>query len=80
MMPTVLLVNGFRFFFYSNENDEPAHVHITKGGANGKVWLKPSVSVAYMYGFTGTEQKIIVDIVISNQQIFNQKWNEYFGE
>jgi hypothetical protein len=26
-MPTVLLLNGFRFFFYSNENNEPVHIH-----------------------------------------------------
>jgi Domain of unknown function (DUF4160) len=30
-MPTILRINGYRFFFYSNENDEPAHVHVEKG-------------------------------------------------
>lgn len=29
-MPTVLFVNGFRFFFYSNENNEPVHIHVLK--------------------------------------------------
>lgn len=36
-MPTLLFIKDLRFFFYSNENNEPAHVHITKGSANGKV-------------------------------------------
>jgi len=36
-MPTVLLINGFRFFFYSNENNEPIHIHVTKGNAEGKI-------------------------------------------
>jgi hypothetical protein len=40
-MPTIFIVNGFRFFFYSNENNEPAHVNVRKGGANGKIWLLP---------------------------------------
>ena len=30
-MPTVLEINGYKFKFFSNENDERAHVHITKG-------------------------------------------------
>jgi hypothetical protein len=36
-LPTLLIIRGLRFFFYSNENDEPAHVHVTKADANGKV-------------------------------------------
>jgi hypothetical protein len=47
-MPTLLLLNRFRFFFYSNENDEPIHVHVTKGEAAGKIWLEPSMRVAYL--------------------------------
>jgi hypothetical protein len=39
-MPTILLLNGFRFFFYSNENNEPIHVHIEKGSAEAKIWLE----------------------------------------
>ncbi len=45
-MPTVLLINGFRFFFYSNENNEPVHVHVTKGNADGKIWLEPVLNIA----------------------------------
>jgi hypothetical protein len=36
-MPTVLIEQGFRFFFWSNENDEPMHIHVEKGGAEGKI-------------------------------------------
>lgn len=38
-MPTVLEVDGFRFYFYANEGTEPPHVHVDKGGATAKVWL-----------------------------------------
>jgi hypothetical protein len=44
-MPTVLLINGFRFFFYSNENNEPAHIHVTKANADGKIWLEPVLNI-----------------------------------
>jgi hypothetical protein len=30
-VPTVLRVSGFRFFFYSMEGDEPAHIHVEQG-------------------------------------------------
>lgn len=57
-MPTVLLVNGFRFFFYSNENNEPAHVHVTKGNANSKIWLEPVLNIAYMHGLPMQSKRI----------------------
>ncbi|MEO5493123.1 MAG: DUF4160 domain-containing protein [Sphingomonas sp.] len=40
-MPTVLRLNGYRFYFYSHEPNEPPHVHVDKGGATLKAWLDP---------------------------------------
>ena len=77
-MPTVLLVHGFRFFFYSNENEEPAHVHVTKSRAFGKLWLEPEIIIAYFNGFNPKEQKQILQIANEHCENFKQKWNEYF--
>ena len=79
-MPTVLVVNGFRFFFYSNENNEPAHIHVVKGNGNGKIWLAPSMAVAYFLGFTAAEVKEIISIVEKHAVAFKSKWHEYFGK
>jgi hypothetical protein len=79
-MPTLLLVNGLRFFFYSNENNEPIHVHITKGNANGKVWLEPTIRIEYLFGFTSGEEKDIIEIIEKNADNFKKKWNEYFNK
>ena len=38
-MPTILLVAGWRFFFYSNEGNEPIHLHCQKGDAEAKFWI-----------------------------------------
>ena len=38
-MPTILLVKGWRIFFYSNEGNEPMHVHARKGDAECKFWI-----------------------------------------
>jgi len=40
-MPTILLVQGWRLYFYSNEGKEPMHVHARKGEAECKFWLFP---------------------------------------
>ena len=40
-MPTILFVLGWRLFFYSNEGNEPIHIHAQKGDAESKYWLFP---------------------------------------
>ncbi|RYZ61033.1 MAG: DUF4160 domain-containing protein [Chitinophagaceae bacterium] len=78
-MPTVLLEQGFRFFFYSNENDEPIHVHVERAEAEGKIWLEPEIAVAYFYHFSLREQRQIMEIVQVNASLFKRKWNEHFS-
>ena len=79
-MPTVLFINGFRFFFYSNENDEPIHIHVEKGDGNGKIWLEPTISIAYMHGFSSKEINQIVEIVEKEIVTLRNKWNEFFSK
>jgi len=40
-MPTVLRVGGFRFHFYSDEGNEPPHIHIRCEHGECKFWLDP---------------------------------------
>lgn len=77
-MPTLLFIRGLRFFFYSNENNEPPHVHVTKGNASGKIWLEPSILIAYLNGFTNAEEKDIMTIINDHSENFKQKWYEHF--
>jgi Domain of unknown function (DUF4160) len=79
-MPTVLFLNGFRFFFYSNENNEPPHIHIRKGDGEGKIWLEPETQMAWMTGFTKQEESAIWQMAGDNEQLFKNKWYEYFGK
>ncbi|WP_317039646.1 DUF4160 domain-containing protein [Tangfeifania diversioriginum] len=41
VMPVVLRIKGYRFYFFSNESGEPKHIHVNKADANGKIWLEP---------------------------------------
>lgn len=51
-----------------------------KGDANGKIWLEPDLSVAYLLNFTNAEEKIILEVANKNAEIFKTKWNEYFNK
>lgn len=79
-MPTLLIEQGFRFFFWSNENDEPAHIHVVKDDSEAKIWLEPEIQMAYVLGFTTRQQRIIMEILELNSTIFKYKWNEYFSK
>jgi hypothetical protein len=78
-MPTVLVVEGYKFKFFSNENNELPHVHISKGDGNAKYWLLPGCKEEYSYGFTKRERRDIKEFVIVNKDFLIQKWNGYFG-
>jgi hypothetical protein len=77
-MPTVLLWNGYRFYFFSNEGTEPPHIHIDKAGNSVKFWLNP-VSVARNFGFSHREVRVIEEKVMSERDSFLEAWNGYFG-
>jgi hypothetical protein len=44
MTPKPLLEDGYSFYFFSNENNEPPHVHVSKGGGKAKWWLTPGTT------------------------------------
>ena len=78
-MPVVLFVNGYRFFFFSNESEEPVHIHVEKGDAAAKFWLNP-FELEYNFGFSSRELRQIKELTDKNRLLFIQKWNEYFNK
>lgn len=77
-MPTVLIIKGYRLFFFSNERNEPVHIHIEKAECYAKFWLDP-LCVVLNYGFTGKELREISNIVEKNELLIREKWNEHFS-
>lgn len=78
-MPTLLRIDGYRFFFYSAEGDprEPPHVHVTSGDKVAKFWLDP-VKLASSKRIRASEIVIIQAIVVAHQSLFLGAWNAYF--
>lgn len=77
-MPTILRIGPYRFFFYSNENGEPPHIHIQRENLLAKFWLRP-IALASSVGFSAQELNKLLGLVEVNQQTFVEAWNEYFG-
>jgi len=77
-MPTVLRIGPFRFFFYSNEYNEPAHIHFQRDNMLAKFWLKP-IALASSTRFSPSELRKIESLVIKNRETFLEVWNEYFS-
>ena len=77
-MPTILRIGSFRFFFYSNEHGEPAHIHIQRDRMLAKFWLHPVV-LASSTRFSPHDLKKLTSLVKENEEIFLEAWNEYFS-
>ena len=77
-MPTIVRLGRFRFFFYSNESQEPPHIHVGAAENEAKFWLNPAI-LAANYGFRGRELSDIERIVRQREAEFLEAWNEYFG-
>jgi hypothetical protein len=77
-MPTVLRIGRFRFFFFSNEVQEPPHIHVKADRDEARFWLEP-IDLAANYGFRAHELNEIERLVLEHQAEFMEAWNEHFG-
>jgi len=78
-MPTVLRLRGFRFFFFSNEPNEPIHIHVESGDKYAKFWLEP-LQVAKSIGYNARELSEIRNLIVENIDIIKRKWDEHFSQ
>ena len=77
-MPTVWVEGPYRFYFYSHEPNEPAHVHIDRDDCSAKFWLHP-VAVARNHGFSARELARISNLVTQQNEELQRAWHGYFG-
>ena len=77
-MPTVLRVGRYRFYFFSNEGEEPPHIHIKAVEDQAKFWLDPIV-LASNYGFKVHELNEIERIIREHRIEFLEAWYEHLG-
>lgn len=74
-MPEVFRVEGYVFFFYSNENDEPMHVHVRRAGGFAKFWMEP-ISLDSSQGLKTQELTRAEHLIVEYQELIRRKWHE----
>jgi Domain of unknown function (DUF4160) len=77
-LPTVFRAGPYRFYFYSHEPNEPAHVHLDRDNLSAKFWLV-SVGLAYNLGFSSRELRRLHSMVEQHRAELLEQWNEFFG-
>jgi len=75
-MPTILRIASFRFHFYSDEGNEPAHIHVRGAAGECKFWLAP-VALARNRGLAPRDLRDIERLVFENEQLLIDKYHEY---
>ncbi|MGH8457089.1 MAG: DUF4160 domain-containing protein [Stenotrophobium sp.] len=77
-MPTVLRIGSLRFHFYSDERNEPPHIHVATTDAECKFWLDP-VRLARNNGVTPKLIREIEKLVYAHRELLRAKYEEFHG-
>ena len=80
LMPTILLILGWRFYFYSNERNEPIHVHCSKADAEAKYWLDVEayeIAEAYAYGMSPADRRMVRSIIFQHFDYIVSEWARF---
>lgn len=75
-----MATHGWRLFFYSNENNEPIHVHCRKAESECKFWIKEDlyeIEEAWSYNLNPRMRREIRKIIFSNFDVIIEEWNTF---
>lgn len=82
-MPTVLFKNGWRFFFFANEGDEPIHIHVVKADKSCKFFLDEKeigLTLSSQRNMRGKELKEVKEIIFENFNYIIESWKKFHKE
>ena len=78
MSPTVFKEKGYRFFFFSRE-EERMHVHVVSGNGEAKFWLEPEIELAKNYSYSRKQLKEIELLVEVHCNEIISAWKQHFS-
>ena len=85
-MPSIFEVCGYKIYFWSNENNEPIHVHISKGKPSSnstKVWLTKGGGCIVANNNSRIPNKdlnTLIEVVASNYFFIVSQWKKFNQE
>ena len=75
-MPTVLRIGRYRFHFYSDEGNEPPHIHVRTPEGECKFWLVPAIMLASNKGVPAHDLRRIEALVFDNYETLKRAHDE----
>ena len=78
MSPTVFREKGYRFFFFSRE-EERIHVHVLSGDGEAKYWLEPEINLAKNYNLNPGQLREVESIIEAHLDELVSAWHEHFS-
>ena len=83
-MPSIFEVCGYKIYFWSNENFEPIHVHISKGKPvqnATKVWLTKSggcILASNKSNISSKDLSELLEAIVNNYFYIVSEWKRHF--
>jgi hypothetical protein len=78
MGPTVFRESGFRFFFFSRE-EERTHVHVVSADGEAKFWLEPEIELAKNHHYSRKQLKQIELLIEVHYNELISAWQRHFS-
>ncbi|MBE7536901.1 MAG: DUF4160 domain-containing protein [Opitutaceae bacterium] len=75
-MPTVLRIGSYRFHFYSDEGEEPPHIHVRAPEGECKFWLEP-VALALVKGVKPRDVRVMERLVFEHKTVLLSAYHEF---
>jgi len=79
-MPTILILFGWRLFFYANEGSEPIHVHCKCGDKECKFWIDLEnfdIQEAFTFNMSSKDKRQIRKIIFEHFDYIVDQWLEF---
>ena len=83
-MPNLFIVSGYKVYFWSNENQEPIHVHVSKGKPipnSTKIWLTRAggcVLASNGSNIPKKELNELMEIISAQFFLICAEWKKFF--
>ena len=77
MSPTVFTERGYRFFFFSRE-EQRMRVHVLSNDGEAKFWLEPEIKLANNYRYSPKQLKDIESLIEVHNHELTSAWKRYF--
>ncbi len=77
MSPTVFRYKGYRFYFFSRE-EEAMHVHVYCADGEAKFWIEPDISLARNWALSASQITELRNVVKEHRDEIARAWREHF--